>query len=365
MDSATFKGGGLLALVALLAMGAGVRSWGLAIAKVPGESRASPTNARTHGGPPGCADLAPPGQQWQQITVDPTHGSDSFEHLPFELRLETPPDTDSLTWRANVGIDAAVAIMGHASEVHRFEAERFQGADLPGPSEGLEQLQLCYDWELTVNKDANTALTRTHRWTIEHTGPPAHLQPPPHGQMDSVLEFSVTKHPARRSKWRVSGTITIDNLTPHDAVLTSVIDRTDDAHRSVVDCGRPVAGHVLEAGQTLTCTYVTRLPDTLPRLGRTVVTTRGEVGGASHETAIDFTHAAVTTVHDTVRVRATTGQSWIFTDSTTTTYRHAYRCPDQAGRHQSSVAIVETEESSEAVVTVECSRHANRRPSPH
>ena len=319
---------------------------------------------------PSCADLSSAEQRWQSVELQ------IDGHKPPRARLGSAvlraaandADPSAVRWSSDLGIDAVIAHRQKDSVVEQFDAERFAGSHRPSGSQPVEKLTLCYDLELTVNKDANPALTREYNWTIDQTVEPAHWQLPSGESGESTYRVSVARSPGVERAWRVRGTITIDNFSPSDAVLQKVTDITADGVASEIDCPVPLPGYILESGDSVTCEYRTELPDDATRSATTTVRTDGPVLGATATSRVDFDQAEVHEVGDSIYVTDDQGRSWNFHDTQTVSYVRTFRCDEDAGLHPTAARIAETDQRSSTAVTVDCQPEAEHpsaaRPVP-
>jgi hypothetical protein len=311
-----------------------------------------------------CASLAPDGHSWHAVDIDPDGdaaidvrvGSAALTVEPGAASKTTATETagSKIRWHSEMGIDAVVVRTSTGSHVHRFDAERFDGAHDGFADKEVAGLTFCYDLEVTVNADANTSLTRTYEWSIDQTVDPAHWQLRPNTSGVSTYEISVNRDAGTEGDWDVRGTITIDNLTPSNVELESVDNLIDGGLASRVDCGVEVGGYVLESGASLACEYYSRLPDASPRTATARVRTNGRVLGASTTARIDFNDAAVHEIDQSAYVTSNQGRSWAFHHSGSATYQRTFHCEDDVGLHPSAVRIEGSEKRSSTSVSVDC-----------
>lgn len=136
----------------------------------------------------------------------------------------------------------------------------------------------CY--ELDVTKDAETSFTRTHDWEIDKSvrtdneefvngTPKIWLDPDASGDEWAYWEVCVTYLGYEDSDWAVSGTISINNPAPMDAVINSVSDvitatGLEDIDADI-DFGAITFPYTLAEGDTLYLDYSADLPDTEDR----------------------------------------------------------------------------------------------------
>jgi hypothetical protein len=150
----------------------------------------------------------------------------------------------------------------------------------------------CY--ELVVEKDVNTSLTRTWTWTIEKTGDQIDLLLT-EGQLFQVNYEVTVDATSADSQHAVSGTITVDNPAPIDATINSVTDIVSPAIAADVDCGVTFP-YTLAAGGTLSCDYSADLPDNADRTNTATATLQNydydSDGNATASGTTDFSFTA-------------------------------------------------------------------------
>lgn len=205
---------------------------------------------------------------------------------------------------------------------------------------------------LSVTKTATTTFTRTFAWTIDKSADPAtwDLFDGDTGTSDWTVD--VTKDGGTDSAWAVSGSITIENTSEEDAVVTDVDDVISGGLLATVDC--PVTfPHELEPGDDLVCTYSRPLPDGTDRTNTASATLdSGQV--FDDDAAVTF-GAPTTLVNDTVDVTDTNGMSWDdVADDATFDYAETFECGADEGVHNNTATITQTGQNDSASVTVNC-----------
>lgn len=303
-----------------------------------------------------CQRMAPDDATWRRLDIQLVpNARTSTEVGSATVSVEPAGEArQELTWQADMGVDALILHGGEHTAVRRFDQERFGGQASMESGAPIDRVTFCYDFELTVNKDANPALTRVYDWSIDQRVEPAQWRLAPGASGVSTYRIALTRDEGTPRDWRVAGTITIDNFTPVDATLESVTEVTDDGIAAQLDCGVPLPGYILRAGSTLTCHYLARLPDAKTRRATTRVRTAGRVRGAKVSAPVDFAHATVETVDETAYVSDNEGRTWRFEKSGTSVFRQVFRCDDDAGIHPSAARIVGTDKQTSTAVTVDC-----------
>jgi hypothetical protein len=333
-----------------LAASAGIDSLGISISTALEGSPGAPARDR-----PSCQDVSGDQHKWHSVELAMSPDSEATTHVgSAKLVASTAKAPTQLHWSSDLGVDAVLLHSRAETKIHRFDSERFFERHEVGDTSELTKVTFCYDLELTVNKDANPALTRVYEWDIRETVEPSQWRLSKDEQGVSTYRVEVSRDSGTDSGWRVTGTITIDNLTPSSAVIDEVVDMTSDGEAAQIDCGVELPGYVLESGASLTCEYQTRLSDNASRSATALVRTSGPVEGASANAHIDFASAQVEEVADSVYVTASTGRSWTFDKSDTITYERTFRCDEDAGLHPSAVRIDGTDLRSSTSVSIDC-----------
>ncbi len=303
-----------------------------------------------------CASLAGAGERWRELRVEVDAAAGTHRQIGTSTLSVDPVDHDERTvrWHSDLGVDAVVVESSHGNFLQRFDAERFAQTHRFDPPNEPQSLTFCYDFELSVNMDANAEVVREHRWSIQENVDPAHLELEPDSKGTSTYRIKVRKQNGVDSEWRVRGKIIVDNLTPHDAVIEDVVDKSAQALDSSIDCETELGDYVLEAGDSLTCSYSIDFPDGDPRDVAVAVITRGEVSGAKSSASVDFSRAQVHSRGDSIEVADSRGQVWNFEKSGSSIYRRVFTCDEDAGLHSSAARIVGTDLSDTTTVTVDC-----------
>lgn len=217
-----------------------------------------------------------------------------------QITISNNNDGKFFDWASTLGIDAVIVKGGVNSNVYNYDPEATSDDGLHSPNgdtpPDISHVEFCYDYELDVEKDANTELTRTYEWEITKDPDASYVGFPgdvfPHDYTITVNRTGFTD-----SGWKVSGTITIENNTPFDAEIESVSDVVSPDLAAAVDCGVTFP-HTLASGATLECTYSSDLPDGADRKNTATVTTSsdGDVGGG--EATADVLFDENTTINE-------------------------------------------------------------------
>jgi hypothetical protein len=117
---------------------------------------------------------------------------------------------------------------------------------------------------LAVAKTAETDYTRTWVWSLEKTSDTAALLIPAGFPYDVTYDVTAAAEPTTGDA-SVSGTITVSNPAPFDALVTAIVDTAATGIPLAVTCTDVTFPYTLAAGAALECTYAGDLPDTEPR----------------------------------------------------------------------------------------------------
>lgn len=198
-------------------------------------------------------------------------------------------------WVSTLGIDAVIVKGGPNANVYVYDppAEEFADTGLHSPLNpnnndqpfAISHIEFCYDFEVTVEKTANTTFTRTWTWTIDKTADQTELELA-EGQSFPVTYWVDVDASATDSAWAVSGEIWVTNDTPFDATIVEVDDVVSPAIGVALVC--PELPAILTPGDSLHCTYSTPLADGSSRTNTATVSTSGLVGGNSADADVIF-----------------------------------------------------------------------------
>lgn len=204
----------------------------------------------------------------------------------------------------NIVIDKVVAKGGPNANVYDYTASDprlFSDSGLHSPLAqsgayaDLSHIDFCFHYKLTVSKTAETEYTRTYDWSIDKTGDQTELMLSV-GQQFLVNYVVTVDATYTDSDWKVVGTITVENESPLEAVITSIADVLSDGVVPVVDCGISYP-YTLAAGATLECTYTADVASAAAGTNTVTVTTSTPMVEGGVATA-DYTFGDPTTLID-------------------------------------------------------------------
>lgn len=127
-------------------------------------------------------------------------------------------------------------------------------------------------YELEITKTAETSYTRTYTWSISKTANPSTVILNSETATETVSYSIKLSATYEDSDWKVTGTITITNPAPIDAVITAVKDIVSPNIEATINFGTITFPYTLKAGETLTLTYSADLPDANSRTNTVTVT---------------------------------------------------------------------------------------------
>ncbi len=262
-------------------------------------------------------------------------------------------------WASTLGIDAVIVKGGPDADAFVYPLESFSDTGLHAPINhnndqpfAISHIEFCYDYEVTVEKTAETSFTRTFEWDISKTVTPETWDLFTGDTGTSKYTVEVSKTGFTDSDWAVTGTVWVTNDTPFPATIESVTDVISGIG-PVPICGGVAFPLDLGPGDSLHCGYGTALPDGSDRVNTATVETSGDVGGG--EATADIVFGDPTTeVNGTINVDDTNGDSWQFDDSGMVMYERTFGCDGDEGQHDNTATIVETNQSDSASVTVNC-----------
>ena len=103
---------------------------------------------------PSCADVAPTGKEWHQVTVEPVaNGVFGDGYLNVEVDRDSPLGGETLGWSSNVDISAVLVHGGGNSNLYTYlPTPRWQDSRLHGPIDpstylfyNMERVAFCYE----------------------------------------------------------------------------------------------------------------------------------------------------------------------------------------------------------------------------
>ncbi len=212
-----------------------------------------------------------------------------------------------------------------------------------------------------ASKTATGHWEQTFRWTIDKSVTPDvhNLQTGESGT--STYTVALTKTLASENVW-VDGQICVTNSGTTASSNLAVTDRIQAVNGSgtVIYFGPlvnvDVSGNpVLDPGESHCYAY--SIPFT-PVAGAASYRNRAFVtaaGVSSNPAPVAFNiPASPTVVNGSVNVNDTNGMSWLFSNSGSQTYTRTFTCDGDEGEHPNTATIVETGQSDDAKVTVNC-----------
>lgn len=309
-------------------------------------------------GNPNCDDLGYT-EGFKPQPEPPPNGVYPFPSDPLNTVTIANNNGAFFDWSSTLGIDAVIVKGGPNADAFVYPVESFSDTGLHAPINpnnntpyAISHIEFCYDYEVTVEKTADTTFTRSFEWDISKTVSPDEWNLFSGDTGTSEYTVAVTQTGYTDSDWAVSGTVTVTNNTPYPATIESVSDEISGIGPIAV-CGDVTFPVVLGPGESLDCDYATPLPDGSSRTNTATASTSGRVGGAQGTADVEFS-APTTEVNATVNVDDTNGDSWLFTDTGQQTYERTFECDAGEGQHDNTATIRETGQSDSASVVVNC-----------
>lgn len=229
----------------------------------------------------------------------------------FEVTL-TVSDTASgpvFNWTANMGVDSVIAKGGPNANVYNYNPEVSSDTGLHAPVNasngkyyGLSHISFCFDFDLVIEKTADTAFTRSYAWDIDKTGTTGPIVVDQGEDVMVDYEATVTAT-STDSNHMVTGTISIMNPAPVATTVTSVTDTITGVGAVTVVCPQAVP-FPIAAGATVECTYSQAVPNADARTNTVTVIASPVVGGTA-TAAVDFATTDVTYVDRCVTLEDT------------------------------------------------------------
>ena len=234
----------------------------------------------------------------------------------------------------------------------------------------------CY--ALTVTKTANTALTKTHHWSVTKDVTPT-SKSMFNGDSQTVdWSIGVTYDGSTDSGFGVTGNITIQNPAPVAATINNVTDTMTGGVTGTVDCNGVTAGNglpaTIAASSSLVCSYTATPPDGTTRTNTATATqqnynyasngaaTNAGTTNYSGTASVDFSNASQTEVNKNVTLKdsleggaeSTLGSGTAPTGFTAG-FSTKYTCPAGSGSHTnvanlySGATLLDTDDATTAI----------------
>jgi hypothetical protein len=251
------------------------------------------------------------------VRLDPPDGGTHilYGSLTIEIVYSNTPCGQVFSWSVSPGIviDQIVVKGGPNANVYDYTgtgltSDGMLHSPLTGGSENptyadVSHIDVCFHFELTISKTAETSFKRTYEWEIDKVCD---------GDEEILLAvgqtypydfyWTATVVDSVDSDWYVEGEIKIKNETPFDAEITSITDMITGIGAVVPDCGITLP-YILLAGDSIVCTYSSDLPDATTRTNTaTVVTSSAVVVGGTANASVDFGDATIITVDSCITV---------------------------------------------------------------
>lgn len=184
-------------------------------------------------------------------------------------------------------LGAVIVKAGTGAYVYYYDGKSSDTYLVAPYDKDISHATFCWNKPLVVTKTAITIYDRSWNWTIDKVGDQTDLLLSV-GQ-SFLVNYDVTVTATKvDSNWAVTGYIYAYNPNPYAAAtITGVTDVVSPDIAATVDCGVDFP-YTLAAGDTLTCTYGTALPDGSNRVNTATVATSGKVLGGSGTADVIF-----------------------------------------------------------------------------
>ena len=234
---------------------------------------------------------------------------------------------------------------------------------------------------LTVTKTVNTALTKTHNWSVTKDVTPT-SKSMFNGDSQTVdWSIDVTYDGFTPSGFGVTGNITVQNPATIAATINTVTDSMTGGINGTVDCNGATAGNglpaTIAATSSLICTYTATTPDGTTRTN-TATATQQNYNYASNGSStnagttpytdtetVDFANATLTEVNKDITLKdslegaaeSTLGTTSAPNDLLNVGFSTKYTCPAANGSHTNVARIYSGAtllDSDDATTTISC-----------
>ncbi len=271
----------------------------------------------------------------------------------------TDANKSILNWSATIGIDAVILKAGNGANIYTYDPEEKNDTGLATPNgKNISHLTFCYDYELTASKTAGTSYTRTYSWDITKSANlTTHIGAA--GDTFSSAYDVVVNQTVADSNFAVSGNIVVSNPTPY----TVSFGVTDSVGGNAAQISCPDKS--LAPGASTTCTYSVNLTSKANGTNTATINSLNDKVGSATASA-NYTFGAPTTVVGDPTINVTDsveGSLGSASGDKTFTYTTAFSCSSKpsdytngadSDTYPNTATIVETKQSSNASVTVNC-----------
>lgn len=325
-------------------------------------------------GNPTCADLGL-GEFEFKVESETDSGVDFDGYNSVQFSYVDTATGQVVEFTSDLAFDAVIVKGGPNALYYQFDPEATSATGLSAPINpntdryyDISHVSFCFDYELTVEKTAQTSFTRTWDWDIVKTATPDYHLIANGDFATTTYDVTVVQNGYTDSDWAIAGTITISNSTPFATTVETVDDVLSNGTAVPVDCGTAIPAKLLP-GETLDCTYDIAVSDGSNLVNNVDVTTptTDVVDGNSASAAADFDAAVITAVNETVTIEDNfEGAVTLLGNASATytfTYSRDFTCKDE-GVSNNTAEIVETGANDSASVRVVCATSENQGCTP-
>jgi len=219
----------------------------------------------------------------------PAPGTSTYLFPGGVISLTVDADLIYFDWESSLGMDAVVVKGGTDANLFAYDppGESTGDSSLSAPvnpdtggPHAVEHLELCYDYELQVSKDAIPSFLREYSWSIDKAMDTTDMVVYPDQTVDVGSHITVTNI-YTDSDWAVAGEVIIYNPAPIDTVIVTITDVITPGIPIPLDCGVTLP-YTLTTMTSLLCTYNLELADGIARTNTVTVTVPedSQVGGS-------------------------------------------------------------------------------------
>jgi hypothetical protein len=203
-----------------------------ALLSIPPAAQAASVTPVFVPGNPSCAAL---GYAFGFKVDPPNTGTYSIDGIN---TVTVTTDGVSFDWSSTLGMDAVISKGGPNANVYVYDppSEATSDTDLHSPINpnnsqpfGLSHIDVCFDYEVQVTKDAHTSFTRTYLWDLDKSVAPELWTLFTGDSGTSLNTLGVSRTGFTDSAWAGAGTISIYNPSLRRTWKWEIHQSTDQA----------------------------------------------------------------------------------------------------------------------------------------
>lgn len=190
---------------------------------------------------------------WGAGGMDGTHGAITISNS----------DSKTFDWEIAEGyaVCAVIVKAGTGAYVYYYDDATSDDGLVAPWGKDISHATFCARYKLFISKTAETEYTRDYDWTIDKVADGNTTELTLSVGQTYTLGYDVTVTAAPEDKdFKVTGTITIENKSPLDAVITDITDKADGVTATFDNFTMPSVGYyTLSAGDKLEIDYTANL----------------------------------------------------------------------------------------------------------